>query len=66
MVGQRITVEDVNQLLGTASEERLVQLAGHLVARDSAGGGWPILMRRWSRGSIRGNCSTNYWSIFAI
>ena len=34
--GKRITVDDVNQLLGTASDERLVRLAGHLVARDAA------------------------------
>ncbi len=34
--GRRITVEDVNNLLGTASDERLSRLAGHLVARDAA------------------------------
>jgi DNA polymerase III subunit gamma/tau len=34
--GKRITVDDVNQLLGTASDERLTQLAGHLVSRDAA------------------------------
>ncbi|HEY1600395.1 MAG TPA: DNA polymerase III subunit gamma/tau, partial [Pirellulales bacterium] len=34
--GKRITVDEVNQLLGTASDERLTQLAGHLVSRDAA------------------------------
>ena len=31
-----ITVADVNHLLGTASDERLTQLAAHLVGRDAA------------------------------
>ncbi|HEY4308592.1 MAG TPA: DNA polymerase III subunit gamma/tau [Pirellulales bacterium] len=34
--GKQITVDDVNNLLGTASDERLSRLAGHLVARDAA------------------------------
>jgi DNA polymerase-3 subunit gamma/tau len=34
--GRRITIDDVNNLLGTASDERLSRLAGHLVARDAA------------------------------
>lgn len=34
--GKRITVDDVNHLLGTASDERLSRLVGHLVARDAA------------------------------
>ncbi|HVU87788.1 MAG TPA: DNA polymerase III subunit gamma/tau [Pirellulales bacterium] len=34
--GREITVDDVNHLLGTASDERLSRMAGHLVARDAA------------------------------
>jgi DNA polymerase-3 subunit gamma/tau len=34
--GKCITVADVNHLLGTASDERLTQLADHLVMRDAA------------------------------
>jgi DNA polymerase-3 subunit gamma/tau len=34
--GRKITVEDVNNLLGTASDERLSRLVGHLVSRDAA------------------------------
>ena len=33
---ENITVDDVNNMLGTAGEERLMSLLGHLVTRDSA------------------------------
>ncbi|HET6884231.1 MAG TPA: DNA polymerase III subunit gamma/tau [Pirellulales bacterium] len=34
--GQKLTLDDVNRMLGTAGDRRLVELAGHLVARDAA------------------------------
>ncbi|HVX13228.1 MAG TPA: DNA polymerase III subunit gamma/tau [Pirellulales bacterium] len=35
--GQKLTLDDVNRMLGTAGDRRLVELAGRLVARDAAG-----------------------------
>ena len=34
--GQQLTIDDVHRMLGTAGDRRLVELAGHLVARDAA------------------------------
>ncbi|HEX7379032.1 MAG TPA: DNA polymerase III subunit gamma/tau [Pirellulales bacterium] len=34
--GQKLSLDDVNRMLGTAGDRRLVELAGHLVARDAA------------------------------
>ena len=35
--GERITLDDVHRMLGTAGDKRLGQLARHLAARDAAG-----------------------------
>jgi DNA polymerase III subunit gamma/tau len=35
--GERLTVEQVNQLLGTAADERMLALAGVILSRDSRG-----------------------------
>jgi DNA polymerase-3 subunit gamma/tau len=34
--GQNLSLDDVNRMLGTAGDRRLVELAGHLVGRDAA------------------------------
>jgi DNA polymerase III subunit gamma/tau len=34
--GQKLTIDDVNRMLGTAGDRRLVEMAGYLVARDAA------------------------------
>lgn len=33
--GQKLSLDDVHRMLGTAGDRRLVELAGHLVARDA-------------------------------